>query len=478
MQRINSQFLILLILILILLLGLSSCGEEKNPTVPVVVVTHAVFTPTVTPQPLTPLPTLVFATPTLIPISSPTPFPTPTYRPTSTPETKPLPTPPPFTIAKPDQLANSIAAWLNKQPDALPSKDPAIAKNRLRDLLLNWNAIGLNSAVEAADLDGDGQPELVATVAESWSEVPTIQRDAGFLLLLKGNKNQWSASFLRSRTLKLDAEEDFLHPQLEKIIDLTGDKLPDIVFSELICGSNTCILRLHAVSWNNGKFTDLTPDVPSMPTAQLSIEQNPVVGTLPALILIGGTINSPSAGLQRTRSEYWRWDAASKSVKLAETRFATSFFLYHRVLDGNAALDKGDLNQAIDLYYGSLTDSTLKLWFVESQGTSEDAIQEREVLTAFARFRLGIAYGLKGDLERAKTVMEEASLKDGNYAGWAKAFNIAVSSGKFPSTTAAIAEGCATAINYSQQNRSLIEAMNRFGSANPVFKPENICPKL
>ena len=478
MQRINSQFLILLILILILLLCLSACGEEKTPIVQVVVVTHPTATPTVTPQPLAPLPTLVFAMPTLIPISSPTPFPTPTYRPTSTPEIKPLPVPPPFTIAKPDQLASSIAVWLNKQPDALPSKDPVIAKNRLRDLLLNWNAIGLNTSVEAADLDGDGQLELVATVAESWSEVPTIQRDAGFLLLLKGNKNQWNASFLRSRTLKPDAEEDFLHPQLEKVIDLTGDKLPDIVFSELTCGSNTCVLRLHAVSWNNGKFTDLTADLPSMPTAQLSFEQTSIGGALPAIVLTGGAINSSSAGLQRTRSEYWRWDATSKSLKLAETRFATSFFLYHRVLDGNAALDKGDLNQAIDLYNGSLTDSTLKLWFVESQGTSEDARQEREVLTAFARFRLGIAYGLKGDLERAKAVMEEANLKDGNYAGWAKAFSSMVSSGKFPSTATAMVEGCAAAISYSQQNRSLIEAMNRFGSANPVFKPENICPKL
>jgi hypothetical protein len=477
--KLNKAASSLVFLAIMCSLVLAACGEEDRSPAPVIVITRApapTASPSPTIQPLQSLPTLVFLTPTPTVYFSPTPQPTPTYRPTSTPEIRPLPSPPAFATSKPEQLAKSVADWLNKLPGALPGTGTENARQFLRDLLLTWGATGVKSPVEAADLDGDNLPELVATVAESWSDLPTIKRDAGFLLVLKGTRSGWSPNILRSRTLNATVEEDFLHPEIVKIADLNNDKIPEIVLSELVCGSNTCNTRLHVLNFTGGKFVGLTPQPPAMPTATIGFEVITPDGQS-ALTLTGGVINSPTAGLQRARTEYWRWDSTARIFKLSETRTAVSFFLYHRVLDANSALDKGDYALAIELYNGAVNDSSLKLWFAEVKGTSEEIQKERETLVAFARFRMGIANALSNNRARALFLFQEAQTKDGKYSGWATAFNLAYETSK-GTNAVAVKEGCEAIVKFSQQNSNLLEGLNKFGPNNPVFSSENMCPVL
>jgi hypothetical protein len=480
-DKIRKSSLASFFFMVLLIFGLSACGGEE-PTRPIQITfppepTTVRPSPTATILPLQPLPSLSFATPTSLSVVVSTPVPTPTYRPTSTPDTKPGPLPPQFIVTNPTTLSKNIADWLNKQPETLPTKEGGteLARDRLRDLLLLWKAIGLQSPVEIADLDGDGSGELIATIAESWSDVPGYHADAGFLLVLKGSKTGWSSFVLRSRDLDPKAEFDFAHPIIVKVGNLIGDKQVQIVFSEQSCGASTCTLTIHVVDWN-GKFTNLTPQTPALPTAQVSFEQK-TGDTTTTIVLTGGTIGSVGAGPQRQATEFWRWDAATKAYKLAETRFASSFYLYYRVLDGNMALDKGDYATAIDLYNGALTDTTLKLWFSDSQGKPEQIQQEKEVLTAFSRFRLALAYALNNDRSHTLTTLQEAIAKDGKYGGWAKAFSPIFESSKSLGPLA-VKEGCAAAVKFSLSNRNLIDAMNQFGYANPTFKPEDICPVL
>ncbi|NWJ96571.1 MAG: tetratricopeptide repeat protein [Chloroflexi bacterium] len=460
---------VILVMVVLLFQALAACGEA-NPTnvrpSPIATVPLA----TATPLPATAIPTL-----TPLPTLTPIPLPTATPQPTATPT---LPPAPAFTSGSPDLLAQNIAGWLNKQADALPSKDPKTVENarsRLRTLLLNWKASGPEVPVEAVDLDGDGSPEIVASLAETWSESPSSEY--GFLILLRNSNKVWFATTLRAVTLNPKAEEGFIRPALLKVADLRGDKQVEILFSEYFCSANTCTIRLHIVSWANNRFTNLTPDVPEMTAGQLSFEPTPGDATT-TLKLSGGVLSSVGAGLQRERTEYWRWDATAKRFKLAETQYATSPYLYHRLIDGNVALDKGDYPAAISLYTEALTDSSLKLWFQQLQATPQEVEVERQTLTALTRFHLAIAYALNNEREKASATLQEAVTKDGKYGGWAKAFAGSYEANKAAKPNVAVTQGCQAAINFAQQNKGLLEVMNLFGYANPTFKPEDICRVL
>jgi Tfp pilus assembly protein PilF len=99
-------------------------------------------------------------------------------------------------------------------------------------------------------------------------------------------------------------------------------------------------------------------------------------------------------------------------------------------------------------------------------------------LTAFARFRLALAYALSDDRANANQTLQTAIATDGKYSGWATAFSGAFQASKTPTSSAAAKEGCVAAVKFSQQNPVLIEGLNQFGYANPTFKPEDICPIL
>ncbi len=467
---------------LILTLLLVACGEENTPT-PYALPTVVFPTPTLaplTPLPVQSLPGVTFAAPTTAPITTRTVPPTPTYRPSPTPQLPNLPAIPTFSPAKPEGLVKTVTTWLNQQKDALPAAEngPENARVRLRDLLVNWKFIGAEVPLFTGDLDGDGKLEIVATVADDWTRFPSSISGYGLVLVLKSNNNGWAGSTLKQADLKPQKNpnrDEFVYPKLEKVDDLNSDKKAEIVFSELYCGASTCTTTLHVLDWASSKFTDLTPEVPVMPSAKVSFEPGDIGTTI---LFSGGGFGSVGAGLQRGRTEYWRWDAASKTFKLVETKYEVSYYLFHRVIDGNLALDKANYPTAITLYSGALTDSTLKLWFNESQGTPQQIQDEKDILTAFARFRLALAYALSEDRANATQTLQTAIAKDGKYSGWATAFSGAFQASKAPTASAAAKEGCVEAVKFSKQNPGLIEGLNQFGYANPTFKPEDICPTL
>jgi hypothetical protein len=469
------------ITIAFLYLILAACNDNPEtirrvPTLPAL----ATATPTlagfqvVTPTP--PLPRFTvevrypteFPTPPLKP--SPTPPPTPTYRPTATPVGQ-LPVLPPYPSNKPDEAVKVTATWLNAQPDARPKDSTAIeiARDRLKTLLLGWKATGQGVPIEIADLDANGEVEIVTTIVDNWREPGNTINDRGSVMVLSVKEGRWNANpALRSTLIKPQATEDFNHPVLLKVDDLNKDGKPEIVFSETLCGATTCFITVQIVNWQSGKWIDLAPQSPTMPAAEISFDYSGD-GTV-GVVLFGGASPVTGAGLQRQRTEYHRWDSATKIFKLGEIRYETSPYLFYRLVDGNFAGEKGDYIAALRFYNDGLTTTNLKLWARERNLSAQAINDEKISLTAFIRFRFAVTHALLGEKDKTMALLRESIEKDGVYAGWAQSFE------KVYSAKGDIKEACNAVIAFTEQNKKLLDPLNQFGSANPPFTPQAICP--
>lgn len=481
-------------LVILICLLLAGCGDDVRigspAATPAVVATHPIpilFTPTAViaaagSHPFTPLPT---STP---PPATPTVVATPTSKSSVGPEFSPTraaatPLPKltgktPALPTKPDDAATAIANYLNQQadtkPDTLP-KNLDLVEGKLKALLLSWKATGPNETVMGADLNKDGQLELVTTFAQTWNPRPSDAADPGYLLVLQPDKNSWKPFLYRKTATANGQQSDFSHPSLLAVISMTKRKYPEIAFSETSCNGTGCTSDVHIVNWYGGKWYDLTPLVPEMQNAQKISFENVDNNDILALEMTGGVVNTLEAGPQRARTDIYRYDAASSTFHLSETTYAASDYLYFRVQDGNEALLKQNYDVAIAAYQTAIADPSLKIWAQVENLPPDQVKTEHDALVALARFRLGITYLLKGNRQQASDTFAAALKQDNVYAGWTQAF---IAPYQAHPTTATVSDGCAAAVQYSQQHPALVQPFNNFGYNAPLFQPQDICSSL
>ena len=347
-------------------------------------------------------------------------------------------------------------------------------KSKLKSLLLEMKATGPDEPIEAADLEADGHLDIIATFSQSWSAPPVQVSDPGYVLVLHQVNGAWTGLVYRKPS-EDGVQTDFSQPVLLKVVNLNKSRYPQVVFSEQHCSGLSCTTAVRVLSWYGNKWYDLTPVVPEMENVErVGFENRDNDGSL-VLVISGGVTKAADAGPQRRRTEIYRYDAASTSFRLSETTFEASDYLYFRILDGNEALARQHYDDAIAYYIDAVYNDKLKLW-AQVQGGSFDVQEgERAGLVAFGRFRLGIAYLLKGERQKASDIFNVALNRDGDYKLWTQAF---IAPYQDHSATATVAEGCASTLKLSQQHPELIQPLNKFGYANPLFKPEDICPPL
>ncbi|GAB4569063.1 MAG: hypothetical protein Kow0077_00970 [Anaerolineae bacterium] len=207
------------------------------------------------------------------------------------------------------------------------------------------------------------------------------------------------------------------------IQDITADGLPELIFWVEQCTTLACFREPVIITWSpaSGGFVRLSDPFEVMYTYVDALGR-PVRGLPNAgvkLLYIGK--NQPynlvftegeTADQGPVRREYgpfrpsehvWAWNGDRYTYLAVNPQ--PSPYLIHTLRDADRLLAIGDLDDAIALYSTARTDPDLQTWGGVVQ-TEENHTSERERLTAYAAYRLVLAYAALGDGEANATLQQ------------------------------------------------------------------------
>lgn len=315
------------------------------------------------------------------------------------------------------------------------------AGERLAALFDRWGlkpAGGMLPQAEA-DLNGDGTPEVVTALV---GKGPSVT-GTGALFVLYRTDGGW----------QVDRSDEVPGPALHAIADLTGDGLPEIVWSSTDAGAHTNFSTVLVSHWKPGALENL-PGSLAMASMELAVEGKD-------LLLSGGLIGSVGAGeVQRVRTDRYRFDG--QQFQLVDRQYAASDYGYHRLMDGILAEEFGRMGDARQAFREAMEPGRAPL----KQGLVPAEWEGRfgEAVRTYSAVRLALSLGL--DTAEAQQVLAEA---DGAYAGLAEAVRTAGSE----------TEACSAAAAYAEDNPEFLEALNSpEGYAHPHWLPTDLCGPL
>lgn len=246
------------------------------------------------------------------------------------------------------------------------------------------------------------------------------------------------------------------------VADLNVDKRPDLAWVDTTCDADTCISELHVDSWDGSAYQDWIEGAPAMASAEFKFTDVLPAGGGQEIVLFGGLSAAADAGPQRARTEtYAAIDGAAYA--LHSVVFEPSTCLYHKILDANAAFDlwaQDGFDAAITAYQAAIEDQK-----ATACGT---ITAELATLRDFARFRLAIAQYGAGSRAQAQVTL--AQITTPNLRGAAQAFSNAYKS------SGSIIQACREVGVYARAHPASYEFLADWGSANPTFTAEELCP--
>lgn len=303
---------------------------------------------------------------------------------------------------------------------------------RLTGLYQRWGLRPLEQhrLLVEADLDGDGETEVVTALNGSGSVV-----GMGHLLVIDRREGQV--------VIDRPGGEPLSGAALIQVLDLTGDGQPEIVASSTAVGAHTAHTELLVYRWQPGRFERL-PGAMVTSNARVAVEGED-------LLLAGGMVSSVGAGAaQRLRTDRYRW--VTDSFRLVDQQFAPSSYGYHRLIDGIAADTYGRKGEAETAFREAMEEGR------EVLPGAEPGLAP--AVRTFARFRLAALLQQEGRGEEAAQVGAGAS-------------------GPFAGLTATLAEGCGAAERWVEENPAFLEALNSpQGYNNYLWQPPDICGPL
>jgi hypothetical protein len=328
-------------------------------------------------------------------------------------------------------------------------------------------------AVRASDdLTGDGKPDLLVIVQAPEDQFPGLGHPgADGLPSLPGDLYIINcAPGPVFNLLYADySTPDRVTPRLMTVADINRNNLNEVAYTTTNCGASTCFTQLHVVEWNAPaqKFISIFPENNAAPYGKLEIKDADGDG-ISEIIQHVGMQGSAGAGIQRTFDETYAWNGSQYALK---TRVVTSpQYPIHYLNDADAAFEKRDYAQAIELYLTVIADPN-PLTF--------HGPDEIPALKAYARYRLILAYVAGGDEAKAQAIHDELINEFTNTPADSPAFGFARFAELFWSgylgshdTVAA----CQRVIDQAQAEPSPIDFINSFGYANRFYKPEDMCP--
>jgi hypothetical protein len=243
------------------------------------------------------------------------------------------------------------------------------------------------------------------------------------------------------------------------VTDANGDSNPDVAFASQSCGAHTCFADVRVLAHQGGTYTHLAQGIiPSYPD-RIAIEDTDGDG-LKEVIVHGNVIGSAGAGPQRASTMVY--SLIEGRYQLTAVEYDPSNLLYFRVVDANLALEDGRLDEAIALYTQALTDESFELSGILAPEEEEAALR------SFIRFRLLVAYAMMNDPATGRELAQTRS-EAGPFLPAAEAFWSAYSA------TQSIQAGCAAVTELAERMPELLDILNSFGYANPMFSAEELC---
>lgn len=336
-----------------------------------------------------------------------------------------------------DELLQELERYLSQGEGSLAEK--------LGRLYAQWDLKATDrqrTPFVEADLNGDGKAELVTAlrgkggITGQGSLLVITEQDGRVVIDRPGGEPVMGAALFR-------------------VLDLTGDGAPEIIWISTTVGAHTAHSSVLVSRWQPGRIENLPG---SMVTSYLRLEVEER-----DLLLIGGIIGSVGAGgVQRVRTDRYRW--TEDEFRLVDRRFEDSPLAYHRLMDGIVAESHGRKAEAETAYREATEEGREVLMPGGVEAEQEEALAQ--AVRAFARFRLGAFLLQEGRPAEAKQVLAGAA---GPFAG-------------LPGALADAADrtaGCQAAERWAEATPSFLEAMaSPFGYAKPEWQPADLCGDL
>ncbi|MBN1427620.1 MAG: hypothetical protein JXB07_04490 [Anaerolineae bacterium] len=374
-------------------------------------------------------------------------------------------TPPPFS-----RQAEVIVKYLSA------GGAPTILEATLR----NWKAITDKGGLVRSDRDftGDGVPEVFVILLDpqntNYDPQPGdlyifgCQEGAYRLLYQVGYKPEQGA------------------PVAASADDINGNHINDLVYTVLTCSDLGCSGKTSILEWHItlGNFNSLLANAITVVQPEVVVSDIDEDG-LSEVSVTSGIIPNPNAGPQRKETHIYKWDGSLYS--LSQVLRSPAQYRIHAIYDGDDALAARDYGAAIEAYKKAATDENLKGW---------QYADEFQHLSAFARYRLMLAYVLKNNLDKAQSVHDElisqygapppppppegeATATPTPYIGQLPGVEFANIADLFWQNFAInrdVARACSLVNNYTHSNPKISDVLNSFGYANRQYRPEDMCP--
>lgn len=391
--------------------------------------------------------TAVEATPTTAPVVEATPTTAPVVEAAPTPTAAvPVPTIKAGCAADLAGYPDLILTYLNK-----PGNKPAGRPVGLKEWLAGCGAITADpDAVATAAIQSATDIAVIVALHD-----PALQPPDGSGLLLVYHDGSGGYKLVHQAASAGSAA-------LLTVADLNADKQPDIAWVDTTCDADTCSTALHVDSWDGSTYADWIEGEPAMASAEFKFADVKPEGSGQEIVLYGGLSAAADAGPQRARTEtYASVDGAPYA--LFSQVFDPSTCLYHKILDADAAFESwatDGFDAVVTAYKAAIDDKTVT--------ACGDIADELATLRDFARFRLSIAQYGAGNRSQAQATLAQIAtpaLRDA-----AKAFTDAYKS------SGSIIQACREVGLYAKAHPAAWQFMADWGSGNPSFTAEELCP--
>ncbi len=374
------------------------------------------------------------------------PPPAPNYQPSECPAPG-SPAPP----ARPDNF-NEASAIIGRYLSAGGSSTV------LEATLRNWGAITDTGGVVQADTDltGDGVLEVIVTLYNPATYNPDALLNAGQLLVYGcdggGYRLLYGTQFNSGVAL----------PVLGRVGDMNADVRNELVFYTETCSAAMCTKDAKILTWNAivGAFQELNNGQIVAINGRVGIVDVDGDGVLE----LSAQINPPgnaSAGPPRSVVDIWDWNGEEYVLALRESEGPR--YRIHAIYDADDVFRNGSLREAISAYAEARDDGDLLAWSVAG---------EREILRAYAAFRIMIAYARLGNA-RAE---DWFNVLQGENPPGSSGHGLAQMGAAFMDNFRATGDARAACAASLGAGAGVLGALNSYGTSNRSYQLGDLCP--